>query len=640
MGFEQLEAFVLTDTGRRRERNEDAVLAIPEAGLFCVADGMGGAAGGQMASRTVMERIRQAFDSVSPAEEQSLDANIRTLRLAVDQADAEIKAWADERGIKGTGTTLVALVFDPACSVFGCVLHAGDSRAYRIRGGKLSRLSQDHSVAGALGLNDEQAMPSRFSGVITHAIGIQDGLGLEETTIDVEEGDVYLACSDGLTRMLPDSEIAAVIAKHAGEDVETLARRLVSMSKDAGGVDNISVALVRVRNTAVDVWQSSAPATSDAAAAPKPTGPDEAQEEEAVSVPPVPAPSSPRTALLVLVLIVLVCCTVLVYRGGLTLRLAARSGTRSVAREVEDVSAAGVALPAVESEVQKAIRGKVEQALASGRWGQLRRYLVREVPDADELLESVELEEVYGGWLHQWEKFCQAESIDAAQDEFQAGARLVQDLCRQLGAAVSAAEKDSLPESCDQRADLFCRRSYGLQKQFLELVKQRTAELAGRLPEFKEDRSGGLHALCRMGGADAGEAKRIAAGMIGVASRIPALERWIVAHGDRPLNSSAAREIVELTIPTMDRDAGRVWEMLRAAMLALSAESIRAYCGENAISDDEVQNILILRDRLLSPVEPSDSAADWPGTTDVKRVKLFVKRLARQRPADRTESPQ
>jgi len=248
MAFEQLESFFVTDIGRVRDNNEDAVLALPQHGVFCVADGMGGAHGGEVASRIVADNTRAAFESAPHTRNPSLDSNIEILRQAAGRADTEIKAWADEHAVVGTGTTLVALIFDPQCPFFGSVLHAGDSRAYRYRNETLSRLSKDHSMANALGMEDESHLPSLFQGVITNAIGAQEGKDLEENTFDVEEGDIFLVCSDGLTRMLQDDDIAAIIRDSGHDELQEISSRLVERANASGGIDNISVGLIRIEN--------------------------------------------------------------------------------------------------------------------------------------------------------------------------------------------------------------------------------------------------------------------------------------------------------------------------------------------------------------------------------------------------------
>jgi len=300
MSLPRLETEIRTDTGRHRPENEDAVLELPERGVYCVADGMGGAEGGRMASHLVLDRVREAFDRALP-KNCTLDDSIRQLRAAVDRADADIKAWADRRGVVGTGTTFVGLMFDPTCPWFACILHAGDSRAYRLRRGLLRQLTRDHSVATAMGVNDDRFVPRRLRNVITHAIGIQDGIGLEETSIDVEEGDLYLLCSDGLTRMLDDDALQRLLTERADGPIDELADELVHRANEAGGEDNITIALVRVSGPAATLLadalgpasatrRAAPPAAAPIAKTPGPPAPDPAPAAE----PPHAAPPTPE----------------------------------------------------------------------------------------------------------------------------------------------------------------------------------------------------------------------------------------------------------------------------------------------------------------------------------------------------------
>jgi len=143
------------------------------------------------------------------------------------------------------GTTLVALAFD-SVSGNAAVLHAGDSRAYLYREGRLFLLTRDHSFATAVGMKDEKLLPAGLQSIITRAVGIMEYVNLDLMNINAVERDVFLLCSDGLTRMLPDEAIEKKFNANSGAGTDRIARILVDAANKAGGHDNISVILVRV----------------------------------------------------------------------------------------------------------------------------------------------------------------------------------------------------------------------------------------------------------------------------------------------------------------------------------------------------------------------------------------------------------
>jgi protein phosphatase len=245
--FAYLESVELSDVGRRRKNNEDSVLRLPEAGVFCVADGMGGVQGGEVASKAAVDELRKDFTE-SPEGPFALtaDASARLIERALNRASRWIKDRADSLGLAGTGSTAVVLAFDQVTPACATVLHAGDSRAYRYRGEKLTQLMTDHSVAAAAGLSDESSLPAMFRGVVTRAVGIERRVQLDQCDVEVLPRDLFLLCSDGLSKMLGDRQIQKLIRRHERDALPGLAKVLVDAALDAGGADNVSVVLVRV----------------------------------------------------------------------------------------------------------------------------------------------------------------------------------------------------------------------------------------------------------------------------------------------------------------------------------------------------------------------------------------------------------
>jgi len=249
-GFSHLTSADLTNVGRVRKNNEDSVIRLPESGVFCVADGMGGVQGGEVASKATVDALREEFTASPDAPfAVTSSASARLVARAINRASRWIKGRSEERGITGTGSTAVVLVFDRVMPTVAKVLHAGDSRAYRYRADKLQQLSTDHSVAAAAGLPDDKTLPAMFRGVITRAVGLENTVQLEETPIDVAAGDVFLLCSDGLTKMVNDKHLGKLLRKHAGDDLQVVAQTMIDEALHAGGEDNVSVVLVRVADS-------------------------------------------------------------------------------------------------------------------------------------------------------------------------------------------------------------------------------------------------------------------------------------------------------------------------------------------------------------------------------------------------------
>ena len=242
--YSYLTSAELTDIGHRRKNNEDALLRLPGQGIFCVADGMGGVQDGEVASQAVVDALRETF-TAAPDAPFDLTAKAQLIAGALNSASQWIKARADEQGLSCSGSTALVLAFDRLDPSRALVLHAGDSRAYRYRDGVLVQLSADHSVAAAAGLADERDLPAMFRGVITRAVGLEPTVELEETAVDVQPNDLFLLCSDGLSKMIQDRLIQERLQKHASDPLDALAERLVDEALQAGGEDNISVLLVR-----------------------------------------------------------------------------------------------------------------------------------------------------------------------------------------------------------------------------------------------------------------------------------------------------------------------------------------------------------------------------------------------------------
>jgi PPM family protein phosphatase len=239
-------SFGLTDTGRVRPGNEDALLLRPDTGIYAVADGMGGHAAGEVASRLAVDMLAEAFDHASPR--LGARAMLRTLLTSFAAANEAILAHAAANpACAGMGTTLTALAPLPAAAL--CVVaHVGDSRCYRLRAGELSQLTHDHTwvqrqVDEGM-LTAAQARHHPLASLLSRVLGTP-AVGPADTHIcDVAAHDLFLLCSDGLTGMLDDGELHALLDRPLPLDVR--AHELVAAANQRGGRDNITVLLLAV----------------------------------------------------------------------------------------------------------------------------------------------------------------------------------------------------------------------------------------------------------------------------------------------------------------------------------------------------------------------------------------------------------
>jgi PPM family protein phosphatase len=223
--------YAVSDPGRRRRQNEDSYVVSPP--LFAIADGMGGAQAGEIASRIAVEALGAEADS---------DGEQRLANL-IREANRRVFVRSNEdAAASGMGTTITAaLVADDGSVTIG---HVGDSRAYRLRGDRLEQLTDDHSLvaelvrSGRLSAEEAESHPQRS--VITRAVGTDPEVDADVFTLPGEPGDLFLLCSDGLTDMVDDNEIQRVLSE-GRDDLEATARDLVNRANRGGGEDNITV---------------------------------------------------------------------------------------------------------------------------------------------------------------------------------------------------------------------------------------------------------------------------------------------------------------------------------------------------------------------------------------------------------------
>lgn len=228
-----------TDKGLRRKNNEDNLLVLPEKGVYVVADGMGGYAGGEIASELAVRTIERAFnDGTFDGEPHtSIPARASELARAIQMANIAILERAEsDKQLAGMGTTVCAARFSPNKQRL-YVGHVGDSRIYRMRKDVLTQITKDHTMKdlGATGAS---------AGLLSRAVGIWPTVPIDVLMAKPEPGDYYLLCSDGLTKMLNDDMIAGTI--QAGTTPAEIVENLIGKANARGGKDNITVILISV----------------------------------------------------------------------------------------------------------------------------------------------------------------------------------------------------------------------------------------------------------------------------------------------------------------------------------------------------------------------------------------------------------
>lgn len=248
----EFEFYSQTDTGRVRSNNEDTIALDESCALAVLADGMGGYAAGEVASGMACEFIKTELGRwLSEAASNASDTDVkRAMDICVDNANRAIFSAANSNPTyAGMGTTLVLGVFRSGRLLMG---HIGDSRGYRWRSGQFQQITKDHSLlqeqidAGML--TPEQALFSANKNLVTRALGVEDLALLETHQHEVQSGDIYLMCSDGLSDMLRDQQMADIIAAHTS--LPDMGAALVAAANEAGGRDNIAVVLVRAQGAA------------------------------------------------------------------------------------------------------------------------------------------------------------------------------------------------------------------------------------------------------------------------------------------------------------------------------------------------------------------------------------------------------
>src|SRR3954453_22451767 len=250
---------VASDTGRKRRRNEDSYVVAPP--LFAVAGGMGGAQAGEIASKLAAAALEDTDSAGLVGEDRVISVIQEANRRVYERSNEDPNA-------SGMGTTITVALVEDAGVTIG---HVGDSRAYRYRDGSIEQITDDHSLgnewmkSGKLSPEEAEMHPQRS--VITRALGTDPDVDVDSFTLETQEGDRFLLCSDGLTTMVDDDEIREVLEKYRG-DLDRATKSLVSAANRGGGEDNITVIAFAISDSDEPARASSIEDTMETVAAP------------------------------------------------------------------------------------------------------------------------------------------------------------------------------------------------------------------------------------------------------------------------------------------------------------------------------------------------------------------------------------
>ncbi len=269
-------AWGLTDVGLQREHNEDSFVVLKEYDLYVVADGMGGHRAGDVASKLATETISEFFRSTAQDDVTwpfHFDANLseeeNRLLTGIRVANRQIfERSTRSRDLHGMGTTVVGAMFSPRKGRM-YIGHVGDSRCYRIRGGQIQLLTRDHSLFNdyLLAMPDltEEQRRELPKNVITRALGMQDQVAVDLQHDESQAGDVYVLCSDGLSGMVTDEEILAIVQGAHTSSMQDAPKKLIERANERGGEDNVTAVVIAIEDDALESTGQAKALTDEAA---------------------------------------------------------------------------------------------------------------------------------------------------------------------------------------------------------------------------------------------------------------------------------------------------------------------------------------------------------------------------------------
>ena len=235
-----------SERGLVRKDNQDSLFVDGAKTVFCVADGMGGGAEGATASRFVCEEVEKAVKGAP-----DFGSRMRAVDGAIAAANARVRAYAEDKGFKQMGSTLAVLLIDPDDARRAAICHVGDSRIYRVRRGSAELLTKDHTIGGQLSAfatgaqaADLKSRQNPLAHVLTRAIGVEEKVAGEWRKLDLENGDRYLVCSDGVHDVVADSLVGEILT--VSQDLEEASGKLAEEVVRNGAPDNYTYVLIAI----------------------------------------------------------------------------------------------------------------------------------------------------------------------------------------------------------------------------------------------------------------------------------------------------------------------------------------------------------------------------------------------------------
>ena len=582
----------MSDVGRERKNNEDSVLRLPSHGVFCVADGMGGAAEGEFASKAVVDAIRTEFAQIRDPAEAALErTKVELVGAALNKASQLIKNRADSRGDSGCGSTAVVLVFGRSGARRAVAIHAGDSRLYRCRGRRLKQITRDHSFVAAIKAEEDASVPAMFRGMIMNAVGLKPSVEPEVTPCTVRHGDTFLLCSDGLTNMLSDPKILRILRDGKESGIDVTAARLVKEANEAGGKDNISVVLVRVSFKADETGASaqgaagSSDVTSETISTETPISsvdPWDVQHLGAMGRIRDAIGGSHIYVFAVLwvrrywkQLIVPAALVVAMFgfaTAGIVGSCRGIGGQGARDRNKQAMGTGGVAAGLPDSrtpeqrqrdfeDAQRNIGQMMQDAQRTGRWGKLHSEVMRHRAQGDVFVQLLLARPKYENWHSEWIRVYE-DDVDPAAAYRKRRKAVEKVLARAERKTFEMADVSWKGERAEL-ADQHCRLLYNDQWRLLRMIEEVTDSQAALLKALRSVLAADPEQVWRFaaaGGPGGGEI--IKAKAVAIEDHTKQLGKWLSAAARGPMSTDEILACPSHLLPSIRSDAMAVWGLL------------------------------------------------------------------------------
>ena len=589
----------LTDIGRKRPNNEDAILSLPQHGVFCVADGMGGAEEGEFASQAVVEAIENEFAKAELNLELAQRAEL--IRKAISTAAQRVKQRAVTRGAVGTGTTVAILLISNNPSLCGLAMHAGDSRIYLFRNGILKQLTRDHSMANYFGLDDDTAIPPVLRNIVTKAIGVDLSVKLDEMPLDVYPGDMYLVCSDGLTRMVADTQIAELLVNEGNNNLDVLCKKLVQMANEAGGDDNISVILVKV-------------------VSPAPVGKEQEEKEKVRTVSEVVSDEEPsshvkrkkrRKAKTIIglfgVLLLFFCCAY-----GL---LTPANFTRGTISTTET---------SVITDYKTWCQNEISKALVTGRWGELKQRVSTSSKVKIALESHLVLFRIFEEWTSTWQKaYLHPDECPANYKEFVSA---IADTLRRAGIESLPSFDAEWHGTSVHIANTYCERMYSSQRIFIQWLKHEVEQGMAHMKIFSSDPHTQLLKVWATARVQTSMSPEdVASVIVSTRKAISHVKQYLDTLGPGPITAREVRECPVHLLPQIARDSRSVWEQLWQIVTGFDGSRTWRVLASKQVVASRLETVNNLQRRMLEEINRNRwNAEQWFSSASFSDVHLFL----------------